>query len=83
MRLGAVRCGGYGSRYVVVMNKRDDTLHIRMAPEERRSLDELAAAVNQDFGIDLTNSDLVRLAVRRLPTSAAALFRPPAGEGRP
>jgi hypothetical protein len=69
-------------RYVVVMNKRDDTLHIRMDASDRAILDALASKAGEDFGLDLTNSDLVRMAIKRLPTSPAELFRPPAGEGR-
>jgi hypothetical protein len=65
------------------MTKRDDTLHIRMNASDRAILDALASKAGEDFGLDLTNSDLVRLAVRRLPTSPAELFKPPPVEGRP
>jgi hypothetical protein len=60
------------------MNKRDDTLHIRMDASDRAILDALASKAGEDLGLDLTNSDLIRLAVRRLPTSPFELFKPPA-----
>jgi hypothetical protein len=58
------------------------TFTIRMSPEERHSLAELARRVNVDLGMDLTSSDLVRLAVRRLPSDPAVLFKLPAGSPR-
>jgi hypothetical protein len=63
------------------MSKRDNTLHIRLSPEDRWPLDELQNRFSES-GINLTDSDLVRLAIRRLPVDdPAALLRPP--EGRP
>jgi hypothetical protein len=51
---------------------------IRMSPEERHSLSELARRTNEALGIDVTSSDLVRLALRRLPADPAVLFKLPA-----
>jgi hypothetical protein len=49
-----------------------------MSPEERHSLSELARRTNEALGIDVTSSDLVRLALRRLPADPAVLFKLPA-----
>jgi hypothetical protein len=55
---------------------------IRMLPEDQRILDDLQTRFSES-GIELTSSDLVRLAVRRLPSNPELLFRSPAAESRP
>ena len=55
---------------------------IRMSPEERHSLAELARRTNETLGIGVTSSDLVRLALRRLPADPAVLFKLPAQSPR-
>lgn len=52
-----------------------DIAHVRLQPQDRRTLDELAGKVSET-GLNLTDSDLIRLAIRRLPVDAAALFEP-------
>jgi hypothetical protein len=56
---------------------------IRMPAADRAILAALADRCAEDIGVELTSSDLIRMAIKRLPTSPAELFRPPAVEGRP
>jgi hypothetical protein len=62
---------------------RESNFTMRMPDAERAILANLADRVAEDIGVELSSSDLIRLAIKRLPTSPAELFRPPAGEGRP
>jgi hypothetical protein len=55
---------------------------IRMLPEDQRILDELQSRFNAS-GIELSNSALVRMAIRRVAVDPEMLFKPPAAEGRP
>jgi hypothetical protein len=63
-----------GSISFAVMSTQDNTLHVRLLPEDRRSLDELQSRFSAS-GFNVTTSDLVRAAIARLPMDPAALFR--------
>lgn len=54
-----------------------NNITIRMPDADRAILAELANRVAEDLGVELTSSDLIRLAIKRLPQSPAELFRPP------
>lgn len=54
-------------------------LTIRMPDADRAILAELANRVASDTGVELTSSDLIRMAIKRLPTTAEELFRLPPG----
>lgn len=53
-----------------------------MLPEDQRILDDLQSRFSAS-GIQLSDSDLIRLAIRRLPVDPAALFQPRAAAGAP
>jgi hypothetical protein len=56
---------------------------IRMPDAERAILAALAGRVAEDIGVELSSTDLIKMAIRRLPSSPADLFKPPAVESRP
>jgi hypothetical protein len=56
---------------------------IRMPQAERAILAALAGRVAEDIGVELSSTDLIKLAIRRLPVDPGELFRPPAVEGGP
>jgi hypothetical protein len=55
----------------------ESNITIRMPDTDRAILAALADRVAEDIGIELSNTDLIKLAIKRLPTSPAELFRPP------
>jgi hypothetical protein len=55
----------------------ESNITIRMPDADRAILAALADRVAEDIGVELSSTDLIKLAIRRLPTSPADLFRPP------
>jgi hypothetical protein len=53
-----------------------DIMHVRLLPEDRRSLDDLLSKFSES-GLEITPTGLMRLALRRLPADPALLFQPP------
>jgi hypothetical protein len=53
----------------------ESNITIRMPDTDRAILAALADRVAEDIGIELSNTDLIKLAIKRLPTSPADLFK--------
>jgi hypothetical protein len=58
----------------------ESNITIRMPDTDRAILAALAGRVAEDIGIELSNTDLIKLAIKRLPTSPADLFKPPGAQ---
>jgi hypothetical protein len=48
---------------------------MRLPDVDRAILATLADRVAEDIGVELTQTDLIKLAIKRLPTSPADLFK--------
>jgi hypothetical protein len=71
-----------GTRGVLIMGvMTPDIMHVRLLPEDRRSLDDLLSKFSES-GLEITPTELLRLALRRLPANPGELFRPPEGAPR-
>jgi hypothetical protein len=71
-----MRCVARASGAATV-HRMTTNITIRMPDADRAILAELANRVASDTGVELTSSDLIRMAIKRLPTSTAELFRLP------
>jgi hypothetical protein len=74
---GQMRCVAAVAAAGTLHGMSTNNITIRMPDADRAILAALANRVAEDLGVELTSSDLIRLAVKRLPTSPAELFRPP------
>jgi hypothetical protein len=60
---------------------RVSNITIRMPDDLRAALADLAAKSSEDYGIELSSSDLLRIGAKRLLADPEMLFRPRPTEG--
>jgi hypothetical protein len=63
--------------------KHDATINLRLPASMRAALDMKAAEWSEDYGVELSSSDLLRIGAKRLLANPGELFRPQVVEGRP
>jgi hypothetical protein len=69
-----MRCVASCRAVFILVCMKPDIAHVRLLPRDRQTLDELADKASET-GLDLTDSDLIRLAIRKLDPNV--LFQPP------
>jgi hypothetical protein len=58
--------------------KLDTSINLRLPASMRAALDMKAAEWSEDYGVELTSADLLRIGAKRILASPGELFRPPA-----
>jgi hypothetical protein len=79
---GALRSRS-GATYICRTMRNDSSINLRLPSDLRDALDVRAAEWSENYGVDLSTADLLRIGAKQLLEQRQLVLKPPAVEGRP